>query len=339
MLMKTYPPGKLPAAHLEKLLSGYRPADPRVILGGKTGEDAAVMDMGDRYLVAKTDPITFATDEIGWYAVNINANDIACTGAIPRWFLATVLLPEKTTTPSLVDDIFRQITAACTALDISLVGGHTEITFGLDRPIVVGQMLGEAEKSALVRTGGAQIGDTLLLTKSIAIEGLSIIAREKANALRGQFSAAEITALANLLHTPGISVLKEAQIATGIGGVHAMHDPTEGGIATGLHELAHAAGVGLEISAAGLPFHPHCEKICAALNLNPLGLIASGSLLLAVDDARAAEIIAALQTAGVRATTIGTVKPPAAGVVLRRADGRREPLPTFPRDEITKLFE
>lgn len=337
--MNFYQPGKLPAAHLEQLLTGYHPDDPRVRLGGSVGEDAAVIDMGDRYLVAKTDPITFATDEIGWYAVNINANDIACTGAIPRWFLATILLPEKTTSPALVDEIFRQITTACTALNISLVGGHTEITFGLDRPIVVGQMLGEAEKSALVRTGGAKIGDTLLLTKHIAIEGLSIIAREKPATLRELFSAAEIAALADLLHTPGISVLKDALTATGIGGVHAMHDPTEGGIATGLHELAHAAGVGLEIFSDRLPFHPHCEKICRALNLNPLGLIASGSLLLAVAPARTTEIVAALDAVGVHSAAIGTVKPVSAGVMLRYPDGRREPLPVFPRDEITKLFE
>jgi len=337
--MKFYPPGKLPASHLEKLLTGYHPADTRVVLGGSVGEDAAVIDMGDHYLVAKTDPITFATDEIGWYAVNINANDIACTGATPKWFLATVLLPEKATTPALVDDIFRQITTACAEMNITLVGGHTEITFGLDRPIVVGQMLGEVEKSALVRTGGAQIGDTLVLTKNIAIEGLSIIAREKPAVLRNFLHTETITALANLLHSPGISVLKDALTATAIGGVHAMHDPTEGGIATGLHELAHAAGVGLEIFADSLPFHPHCEKICSTLNLHPLGLIASGSLLLAVDTTRAPEIIAALNTAAIPAAAIGTVQPVSAGVMLRHYDDRREPLPTFSRDEITKLFE
>ena len=106
--MTTYPIGKLPAEDLTKLLRKYAPNDPRLVVGGSIGEDAAVIDMGDRYLVAKTDPITFATDEIGWYAVNINANDIACSGATPRWFLATLLLPEDATTPELVDTIFEQ---------------------------------------------------------------------------------------------------------------------------------------------------------------------------------------------------------------------------------------
>lgn len=336
--MKTLLPGKLPASQLERLLKAYHPADPRVVLGGSVGEDAAVMDMGDRYLVAKTDPITFATDAIGWYAVNVNANDIACMGAVPRWFLATILLPETTTTPALVDAIFRQITDACAALDITLVGGHTEITFGLERPIVVGQMLGEAEKSALVRTGDARPDDDIILTKSIAIEGLSLVAREKGNALQPMLSPQKITALARLLHTPGISVVKEARIATEMGGVHAMHDPTEGGIATGLHELAHASGTGLTIFADALPFHPDCRAVCNALNLHPLGLIASGSLVLAVAPEATPAIIAALERANIRATRIGAVTAPPDTVLVHR-DGRREPLPVFPRDEITKLFE
>ncbi len=336
--MKTLLPGKLPADQLERLLKTYRPADPRVVLGGSVGEDAAVIDMGDRYLVAKTDPITFATDAIGWYAVHVNANDIACMGAVPRWFLATILLPETSTTPALVDAIFRQITDACTALGITLVGGHTEITFGLERPIVVGQMLGEAEKSALVRTGGARPGDDIILTKSIAIEGLSLVAREKGNALQPMLSPQKITALTQLLHTPGISVVREAHIATETGGVHAMHDPTEGGIATGLHELAHASGTGLTIFADALPFHPDCQTVCNALNIHPLGLIASGSLVMAVAPEATTAIIAALEGADIRATRIGTVTAAPDRVLVHR-DGRREPLPVFPRDEITKLFE
>lgn len=139
--MSIYPLGKLPAADLARLLKRYAPSDPRLVIGGAVGEDAAVIEMGDRYLVATTDPITFATNEIGWYAVNINANDIACTGAAPRWFLATLLLPENKSTPELVERIFEQISSACAELGITLAGGHTEITYGLDRPIVIGQFV------------------------------------------------------------------------------------------------------------------------------------------------------------------------------------------------------
>lgn len=336
--MSTYPIGKLPAGELSRLLARYASADPRLVIGAAIGQDAAVIEMGDRYLVAKTDPITFATDEIGWYAVNVNANDIACTGATPRWFLATLLLPNKSSTPELVEAIFAQIHAACADLSISLVGGHTEITYGLDRPLVIGQMLGEVTPAGLVSTAGAQIGDDLILTKGIAIEATAIIAIEKRTELEGRFESDKLDDYANFLHQPGISVVRDAAVATAVGGVHAMHDPTEGGIATGLHELAEAAGVGLEVMAEELPFLPETVALCQYFGLNPLGVIASGALLIAADPHRTRQIVAALAKAGIKASRIGQVQPSEQGRLLVSPDGTR-PLPTFARDEITRLFE
>jgi len=222
--------GKLDMEFLTALLEQYaRTDDERVVVGPRVGEDALVIDFGDRFLVAKTDPITFATDEIGWYAVNVNANDIATTGAICRWFLATLLLPEGRTTKQLVETIFAQMSQACRSLDIALCGGHTEITYGLDRPIVVGQMLGEVEREALVTTDGMRVGDDLILTKGIAIEGTAIIAREKADALANKFRPDFIARCQGFLHDPGISVVADARLATAQARIHAMHDPTEGG--------------------------------------------------------------------------------------------------------------
>jgi hydrogenase maturation factor len=144
--------------------------DLRVVLGPGIGRDAAVIDNGgQKLLVAKTDPITFAADLIGWYAVNINANDIACMGARPAWLMTTVLLPESST-PELAENIFDQVLDACAALGIELVGGHTEITYRLDRPIVVAALLGEVERERLVRPEGARPGDALILTKGIAMK-------------------------------------------------------------------------------------------------------------------------------------------------------------------------
>ena len=131
--------GKLPPEILGRLLAGTPCTDPRVVVGPRIGEDAAVIDFGATYLVAKTDPITFATDRIGWYAVNINANDVAAMGARPKWFLATLLLPEGSADEGLAEGIFNDIVASCAGLGISLVGGHTEITAGLERPILVGR--------------------------------------------------------------------------------------------------------------------------------------------------------------------------------------------------------
>jgi hydrogenase expression/formation protein HypE len=338
MTHTSYPLGKLPADHLAKLLATYQPQDPRLIVGGRVGEDAAVIEMDGRYLVAKTDPITFATDEIGWYAVNVNANDIACTGAIPQWFLVTILLPEGKATSALVDDIFAQIAAACANLNITLAGGHTEITYGLDRPIVVGHMLGEVSREQLVLTSGAQPGDDLLLTKRIAIEATAIMAHEKRAELQSLYCDAELDRLADFLHQPGISVVAEAQAAVATGGVHAMHDPTEGGIATGLWELAQAANVGLEIFEPRLPYHPDCQTLCQHFGLDPLGVIASGSLLLAIDSQFTQSLCEKLAGIGIDVSVIGQVKDKTFGLQIIGPEGSRW-LPTFERDEITKLFE
>ncbi len=170
--------GKLPNEALAALLAKLQHRDPRVLIGPGIGVDAAVIDNGGpKLLVAKSDPITFATDHIGTYAVHVNANDVACLGARPAWFLATILLPESAT-PQLAESIFGQIASTCEALGIELVGGHTEITHRLQRPIVSGALLGEVERERLVRPGGARPGDCVILSRGIAIEGTAVLARE-----------------------------------------------------------------------------------------------------------------------------------------------------------------
>ncbi|MCP4541090.1 MAG: hydrogenase expression protein [Chloroflexi bacterium] len=337
-----YPLGKLPAEHLTRLLARYTPDDERIILGPGVGRDAAVISLGDRLLVAKTDPITFASDEIGWYAVHVNANDIACMGATVCWFLATLLLPESCTDAALVDTIFEQIAGACADLGVGLVGGHTEITYGIDRPIVVGCMLGEVAPEQLIRPDRTRPGDVLLVTKGIAVEGTAIIAREQADTL----SDNELTGLdrsflehcRGFLYDPGISVVRDAAVATSAGQVHAMHDPTEGGLATGLWELAAAANVGLVVDESAIPILPETQTLCTRLGLDPLGLIASGALLLAVAAKDAATILSALENAGIAATRIGVVVEREPIVVLQSATSER-PFPRFERDEIARLFE
>ena len=274
--------GKLPLEMLAGLLDQVEAKDPRVVLGPRAGEDAALIDFGDRYLVAKTDPITFATDLIGWYVVQVNVNDLAVAGATPRWLLVTLLLPEGTA-PDMVADIFRQLREACASLDIALVGGHTEVTYGLPRPIAVGALLGEADKDDVVLTSGVRPGDSILLTKGVAIEGTAILAREASEALAASGVDADVIERARgMLFSPGISVLRDAEVSRSAAAVHAMHDPTEGGVATALLEMATAAGVGLTIDGDRIPVVPECAEVCAALGLDPLGLIASGALLAAV---------------------------------------------------------
>ena len=329
--------GKLPHDLLADLLGRIEVRDPRVVLGPKLGEDAALIDLGDRYLVAKSDPITFATDLIGWYLVQVNANDLAVMGATPKWLMATLLLPEGTT-PEQVAEMFDQITQACAALGISLVGGHTEVTIDLPRPIAIGALLGEVERDKVVLTSGAKPGDAIVLTKGIALEGTSILAREAEEELAAAGVAQSVIERSrDLLFDPGISVVKDAEIALEAGGIHAMHDPTEGGLATALREMAAAADVGLTVDLERVPVLPETAAICAALGLDPLGLIASGALLAAVVPAEAPRLVATLESEGISAWEIGSIKEPGYGLTIRTLQGDR-PLPAFSRDELARYF-
>jgi hydrogenase maturation factor len=333
----TYPTGKLPLEDLSRLLARYTREDPSIIVTPGIGRDATVISFGDKYLVAKTDPITFATDQIGWYGVNINANDIAAMGGTSRWFLATLLLPEGKTGPKEVEEIFAQISSACEELGIILCGGHTEITYGLGRPILVGQMLGEVDKNKLVSPDKIRVGDEIILTKGIAIEGTALIAREW-KPLRDRFEEEEIRQCRNLLRSPGISVVREARIAGEVAAVHAMHDPTEGGLATGLRELADAAGVGMRVEMDQIPVLPETALLCQKLKLAPLGLLASGALLIAVGAKDSARVIRALEGHGISSAVIAKVWAREEGVKLAQR-GEIIDLPAFARDEVARLFE
>ena len=322
--------GKLPAAFL--------PHDPAVVLGAAIGEDAAVIDLGAAdLLVAKTDPITLATEGMGRYLLAVNGNDLATTGATPRWLLTTLLLPEGLAA-SEVPPLLDELREACAEAQVALVGGHSEVTAGLDRVIVVGCLLGTVARERLVRTSGARAGDTILLTGGVAIEGGAILAREHAAALRAAgVDDLSITRAAGWLDAPGLSVQAAAAAIHAEGQAHAMHDPTEGGVITALHELAEAAGVGLRVNAEAIAVLPECAAICTALGLDPLGLLASGALLATLDPAAVPAALARLDAAGTPAASIGQVRPASEGRRLVR-DGIAEPLPSFERDELTRYL-
>jgi len=332
------PPGKLDPKFLSKLLTSYTTIDETVVIGPGIGVDATVIDQGNFYLIAKTDPITFVTENIGYYAVNINANDIACMGGIPRWFLATILLPELRTTRDVVDSIFSQINSACKELDILFCGGHTEVTFGIDRPIVVGQMLGVVDKDSLINSLKAAPGDDILLTRGIAIEATSIIAREQNEKLCEIYSDDLVEKCKNFIYDPGISVLKDARLAVQVGGVHAMHDPTEGGLAMGLHELATASGCGMKVFENEIPILPESKLLCDQFNIDPMGAIASGALLVVADPHYTAKIIETFRHNQILIKTIGKMMESEYGVKLLVNESEVD-LPEYKQDEITKLFK
>src|SRR3990172_5259905 len=335
--MNYFPIGKLDYRLLEKLLNLNPIKDPRIIVGPRIGEDAAVIDFGKKYLVAKTDPITFTTHRIGWYAVNINANDIAAMGATPKWFLATLLLPEGKTNAKLATQIFRDIITSTQKLNITLCGGHTEISYKIDRPIVIGHMLGEVEKDKLVVNAHAKPGDDLLLTKDIAIEETVIIAWEKAVTIKKNFGDQFLKRAQAFIDKPGLSVVADALLANKTAQIHAMHDPTEGGLATGVMELAKASGTGVIIDAEKIPCYEETEQIRKFFNIQPLGLIASGALLIALDPKNTKEVIAILAKNGILCTPIGRLTQKSEGLKLF-TKGKLVKMPKFTVDEITKVL-
>ncbi len=251
--MARLPVGKLPPELLRRLLAQAPQTDERILLGPGVGLDCAVVDLGDRLLVFKSDPITFATSEIGWYAVQVNANDIATTGAAPRWLLATLLLPEGAATGAMAENILSQVYQACTMLGVSVLGGHTEVTYSLNRPLLAVTMIGEVSREDLITPRGARVGDRILLTKGVPIEATALLAREMPHRLAGVLNPAELELARQYLVDPGIGITTEARLAVQTGGVTTMHDPTEGGLAAALWELCEASGKRLVFDPAEVP--------------------------------------------------------------------------------------
>ncbi|NHJ19933.1 MAG: hydrogenase expression/formation protein [Candidatus Lokiarchaeota archaeon] len=334
--------GKLKHRFLKEMLDNFVSSthlkNNRVVVGSQIGEDAAVIDMGDKYLVSKTDPITFVTDEIGYYAVHINVNDVVCTGAIPRWFQSTILLPAGRTDADLIEYIFKNIQDTCRSLGITVIGGHTEITTGLNRPIIIGSLLGEVEKEKLVLSSGAKANDSIILTKGIFIEGTSIIAREKETILKQKgFSNDFIEKCKNFLYNPGISVFKEAITSNDNFPITSMHDPTEGGLFCGLAELAIASELGLSIKKELINILPEPLELSKVFEIDPYSTISSGSLLISINEKYSEDLIHLLKKNGILASKIGKFTSAKEEYFILDENRKKLPMNYTEIDEITKI--
>ena len=297
------PLGKIPVDILKEVVFKNLGAERKeVIVGPLAGIDGAVLDLGNKSLIVSMDPITGAVERIGWLAVNVNANDIATFGVEPEFLFSCILLPENADR-KIVETICTQMNAAAKDLGIAIVGGHCESTIGLTNPIVVGCVMGLTEKGRYVTAGGAKAGDKLILTKSAGIEGTAILASDRESELKKIVSA---TVLQNAKNLYGqISVVKDALTACKTGGVHAMHDPTEGGVAGGIHEMADASGLGVKVLEDKIVVQPETAKICSYFEIDPLQLISSGALLISAKAKNAREIIWNLEQQQIQASIIG----------------------------------
>lgn len=335
--MTSLPDGKLPNKLLQELLSKLSFDDVHMKVGPAPGEDAAAIDRGDHYLLLAADPITFLPKRIGWYAVQVNANDIAAMGGTPKYFLSTILLPSGAATDEMVREILTDIASACRELGCLAVGGHTEVTGGIDRPIVAGAMVGEVDRDRLVTSGGARPGDMVLLTKGVAVEATAILAQERAEEIREQFGDGFLEKAASFLEEPGISIVPDARAASAAGGVTAMHDVTEGGVATALWEVADASDVGLVVIESEIPRFWESAQLAERFRFNLLGAIGSGALVLTVGETETESVLESLEQSGVEAYVIGRVVERDQGVKLMRGKERVE-LPRFVTDEISRVL-
>lgn len=271
-----------------------------VLLGASVGEDCAVLSLAeDEMFVISTDPITGTTQDIGKLAIVITTNDLASAGAEPVGVMLTILLPENYEEPEL-KKLMQQLEAAAAEANVQIMGGHTEVTTAVKQPIVTVCGVGKAKKGKMVTTGGACAGMDIIVTKWIALEGTSILAKEKESELKSRYSENFIDKAKAF--DQYLSVMTEAATAVK-SGVGAMHDVTEGGIFGALWEMAEASGVGLEIDLKKIPLRQETVEICEFFDVNPYELISSGCMLMAATDGNA--LVRDIEKAGVKATIIG----------------------------------
>ncbi|MFX1465953.1 MAG: AIR synthase family protein [Promethearchaeota archaeon] len=335
-----FPPGKIPVDVLRKIVFEHLGTrNPRLLLAPGIGEDAAIIKMNGKVIVVTSDPITGSLESIGWLSVHINANDIATCGAVPLWYLTTILLPEKTEIDhrEILNQITSQIDAASKELNITVAGGHTEITPGINRPIVIGFMVGETEIDNYVTSNGAKPGDQIIVTKSVGLEGTSILAEEMETILKGHLKDSVILQAKEFIKK--ISVVKDSQIAMSVGGVNAMHDPTEGGIFLGLHEIADASHIGLQIEETLIPVAHETEAICEFFEIDPFQLISSGCLIISASPEKTSMIIEQLESEGIAAMVVGEfVSDPQIRKILTSKNKYRD-LPRPTSDHLWRALE
>lgn len=331
------PPGKLPNDLLREYLNQFTFDDPSILINPGVGEDTAAVNVAsEEVLVLKSDPITFATDSIGQYAVLVNANDIATSGAKPRWLLTTLLFPCGVT-PYEIRNVINELKVFCRQWDITLCGGHTEITDAVTRPVVTGMMAGTVARHNLIDKRNMAPGDRVLLTKGVAVEGTAIIAREFGDRLNNLgMTDSEIDSGRKFLAS--ISIITEARIAADSGTVSAMHDVTEGGLANAAEELSIAGGFRIKIDMDTIPVFAETRKVCRLLGLSPLGLIGSGSLLICCRQTGCQSLMSIIRDAGIDVTCIGEVLEKGQGIAAVKK-AQPTPWPQFEVDEITRLFK
>jgi len=323
-------PGKVSPRALRERIFPHLGHRSDVLVHATVGQDCAVLDFGPSVCVATCDPITGAGEHLGRLAVHVACNDLATTGAEPVGLLLTLLLAEATAEADL-DRIMREAGTAAQAVGVEIVGGHTEVTPGIDRSLVIVSAIGRAPRDAYISAGGGRPGHALVLTKGAGIEGTAVLAADLADRLGRTMEPAALARAQAFIER--ISVVPDGRIGARCGAT-AMHDVTEGGVLTGAWELAEASGCGVRLEADAVPVAPETRAICDALGADPLALISSGAMLIAIPDPGTLQ--AELARAGIPSAVVGALTDHER-IVVR--GGRTSALEPPDRDELWRVLE
>lgn len=324
--------GKIPESTLKKvILEQLGTKREEVLIGPGIGEDCAALKLKEgEVFVLSTDPITGAAEEAGRLAVHVTANDLISSGAEPVGLMLTVLLPPETKEKEL-RQLSSEVQEECRRLGIAVIGGHTEVTDAVRKPLISVTGVGKVKEDQLLSTKGARPGQDIIVTKYIGLEGTGIIAREQEDLLRKRFSGEFLDEAKACLEY--VSVVPEGKIAGAY--ASAMHDITEGGIYGALWEVAQASGVGLEVTIEDIPVKQHTVELCEFFDLNPYQLISSGSMLITTDHGNA--LVRALEQEGIKASIIGRTTDSKDKIIYR--DGKAASLEAPKQDELYKIGE
>ncbi len=323
--------GKIPNSVLQKLVLDKIQSNRKdVLVRPKIGEDCCAVEFGDYLCVLSTDPITGTAAEIGRLAVHISCNDIASCGVEPIGMLVTILAPQGSTEEE-IGLLMSQLSDTANQLNVEIIGGHTEVTAAVNRFVVISTAVGKTIKNELVSTSGAKTGDFVIMTKTAASEGTAILAHEKEKLLKEKFGQTFVENSKAFINY--ISVVKEGIIA-GKFGVSAMHDATEGGILGASWEVAEASSKGIELYLKNIPIAEETIKICNLLNIEPLKLISSGSMIITTSAGE--DLVKEMESNGIKATIIGkiTQNPNERFIVI---NGEKHTLGQPDRDELYKV--
>ncbi|MCI7304541.1 MAG: AIR synthase family protein [Clostridiales Family XIII bacterium] len=325
--------GKLDSELLEKIVfNNIKFKRPEVLTRPGIGEDCAVVDFGSYECIMSTDPITAAISEIGRLSIHISCNDIASNGIQPLGIMLAVMLPVGTTEEQ-IEEMMRQAGEASEELGVEIIGGHTEITPAVTKPVIVSTAIGRGEKWASQHSENMRPGDLIMITKSAGLEGSGIIACDFEEQLQKVLTHEEIEKAKSLLGK--VSVVKEG-VAAGKVGTHGMHDVTEGGVLGAVWEMCQIAGTGAELWVDQVPVEPVTRKICDYFDIDYLRLISSGCMIIMVAPDKKEEMAEAMKAAGVEASYIGVIKDSSAGICMN-VDGELIEIAPPASDELYKV--